>query len=285
MRYVKILGPGLTALVIACAETNEPDATPASAGVGGEMDGAAGEVSLGAASGAGGALGEGGAAVVGAGEGGAIETGVAGAAGAEEASAGAPGAPASYECDGDGARFVTSVVDHSFGDGQDFGQEEFPAPILGAPLGGGCCKGSLDVTSLGEGGFVIVEFDGNVILDDEGSDFIVFENAFVPSGADASAVFAEVGSVSVSQDGFEWHSFPCTADEYPFGDCAGWHPVLSNPDEAEPSAFDPETAGGDAFDLGELGLDWARYVRIEDRADVDGTFDLDAVAIVHPGCP
>jgi hypothetical protein len=275
MRYAKILSPGLMALAMACAETNEPDAPPASAGVGGEADGAAGEVSLGGASGVGGALGEGGAAVVSAGEGGAIQTGVAGAA----------GALASYECDGEGARFVTSVVDHAFGDGQDFGQEEFPAPILGAPLGGGCCQGSLDVTSLGEGGFVIVEFDGNVIRDGDGPDFIVFENAFVPSGAEASAVFAEVGSVSVSQDGVEWLSFPCTADEYPFGDCAGWHPVLSNPDAAEISAFDPETAGGDAYDLAELDLAWARYVKIEDRADVDGTFDLDAVGIVHPGCP
>jgi hypothetical protein len=288
MRYVNLLGPCLVALVVACAETNEPEPTLAAAGVGGEADGSAGDGSPGAESGAGGALGEGGAPVASAGLGGMIETGAAGAAGiagAEETSAGAGGEPAAYACDGEGARFVTSVIDHEFGDGQDFGQEEFPAPILGAPLGGGCCQGSLDVTSLGEGGFVIVEFDGNVIVDGEGPDFIVFENAFVPSGAEASAVFAEIGSVSVSQDGVEWHSFPCTADEYPFGDCAGWHPVLSNPDDGETSPFDPETAGGDAYDLGELGLDFARYVRIEDRVDVDGTFDLDAVAIVHPGCP
>lgn len=285
MRYVKILGPCLVALVVACAEANEPETAPSAAGVGGEADGSAGDVSLGDASGAGGALGEAGAPAASAGEGGMIDTGLAGAAGAQASSAGAAGESASYDCDGKGARFVTSVVDHEFGDGQDFGQEEFPAPILGAPLGGGCCQGSLDVTSLGEGGFVIVEFDGNVIRDGDGPDFIVFENAFVPSGAEASAVFAEVGSVSVSQDGVEWLSFPCTADEYPFGDCAGWRPVLSNPDESEISPFDPETAGGDAYDLGELDLEWARYVKIEDRADVDGTFDLDAVAIVHAGCP
>jgi hypothetical protein len=282
MRKIVLLG-ALGALVLACSETNDPAPADGAAGAAGEVSsesgGSAGESPVLAGAGAAGEprndAGAGGASTVEGGEGGV------------EASAGNPGgagaAPA-FECTGEGARFVTDVVDFAFGEGQDHGQDEFPQPILGAPLGGGCCMGSLDVTSLGEGGFVVVEFENNVITDGEGPDFIVFENPFVPQGADESTVFAEIGSVAVSQDGDEWFDFPCTADEYPFGDCAGWRAVLANADDNELSPFDPEAAGGDAFDLSDVGLEWARYVRVEDREDVEGTFDLDAVAIVNAGC-
>ncbi len=47
-------------------------------------------------------------------------------------------------------------------------------------------------------------------------------------------------------------------------------------------------AGGDAFDLSDVGLSWARYVRIEAAGFIDGPdgpdnagFDLDALAAVH----
>ena len=51
-------------------------------------------------------------------------------------------------------------------------------------------------------------------------------------------------------------------------------------------ARDPETAGGDAFDLADLGLTRARYVRVRDSganvyAGVSGGFDLDAMAVVN----
>lgn len=290
MRDTLLRGISLGLVVLACSETNEPvDAGVAGAAgdVSLEAGGAAGELSVEAGGFAGSAPAEGGAGGAPASTGGAPSE--AGASGGEDSAgrsgdAGEAGAPPTFTCDGEGARFVTEVVDFEFGEGQDHGQADFPQPILGAPLGEGCCMGSLDVTSLGEGGFVVVEFEGNVVTDGEGPDFIVFENAFVPQGADESAVFAEIGRVSVSQDGVEWFDYPCTADEYPFGACAGWHAVLANADENELSPLDPEVAGGDAFDLRDLGLDWARYVRVEDRADVEGTFDLDAVAIVNAGC-
>jgi len=47
------------------------------------------------------------------------------------------------------------------------------------------------------------------------------------------------------------------------------------------------TAGGDAFDLADVGLAEARYVRITDRGDLGGlagVFDLDAVGIVNLEC-
>lgn len=193
-----------------------------------------------------------------------------------------------YQCDGVGARFATSVTSYEFGGGQTFGQDHFPAAVLGPPSGGGCCAGSLDVTSLGDGGYAVLEFDRNVIVDEPGADFLVFENPFQSSESAAESTYAELGTVSVSQDGETWFDYPCTADAYPYGECAGWHPVLANPKTNDVDPLSPEAAGGDAFDLGDVGLEWARYVRVSDRPEAEGgvgTFDLDAAAIVHPGCP
>jgi hypothetical protein len=168
------------------------------------------------------------------------------------------------------------------------GQEEFPEPVFGPPQGKGESQGAASgVVSLGNGGSVVLGFGGNWIVDGPGPDFIVFENAF-QVGDDADNVFAELATVSVSQDGENWRQFPCTASEPPYGSCAGWRPVLANADENDLDPLDPEEAGGDAFDLSDVCLSSARYVRITDRADLDaaldGVFDLDAVGIVHAAC-
>jgi hypothetical protein len=173
-------------------------------------------------------------------------------------------------------------VDHRFGDGQNFGQDSFPAAIFGGPRGGGTAQGSLDVVSLGDGGFVVLGF-GAEIVDGPGTDFLVFENPF-DVGGDSTRPLAELGRVAVSADGETWHEFPCTADQYPYGSCAGWHPVLANVDDNDIDPFDPSVAGGDPFDLADLGLERALYVRITDVPGDDGVFDLDAVAIVHAEC-
>lgn len=186
-----------------------------------------------------------------------------------------------------GSRFAVSVRDHHFGPGQNFGQADFPEPVLGPPRGGGCCGGSLDVVSLGNGGYVELAFNGTVIVDGPGPDFLVFENPFFPGG-DESSPNAELATVAVSEDGESWREFPCTESAYPYGTCAGWHPVYANVDNNRIDPTDPDVAGGDPFDLAELGIDRARYVRITDRADLDGSldgvFDLDAVAIVNAEC-
>lgn len=77
-------------------------------------------------------------------------------------------------------------------------------------------------------------------------------------------------------DGDTWHAFPCTASEAPYDDCAGITPVLA------------DGTGGDAFDLADIEVSEARYVRITDRADLqgfEGVFDLDAVGITNAACP
>ncbi len=197
---------------------------------------------------------------------------------------GAPGAGAA-SCDGPGARFATSVVSACLGAAQGFGQDRLPDIVLGPPKGGGCCGGSLDVLSLGDGGSIVLAFEGNAIIDGPGADFLVFENAFERGGGDAASVFAELATVEVSEDGAAWSAFPCAADRYPHDGCAGWHPVHANPDENDVDPLDPSSAGGDPFDLAEIGVPLARFVRITDRAGTPDVFDLDAVGIVHALCP
>ncbi|MBI4952188.1 MAG: hypothetical protein HY908_09150 [Myxococcales bacterium] len=189
------------------------------------------------------------------------------------------GGGASSACDA----FATEVVSVTFGPGQSFGQDAMPAIVLGPPHGGGVASGSLDVVSLGDGGEVTLAFGDTAIVDGPGADFVVFENPFQPLG-DPDLVFAELGTVAVSADGVTFVAFPCSADDTappPYGSCAGWHPVLLDGDAGP---VDPETSGGDPFDLADVGLAEARFVRVVDRPDLASVLDLDAVGIVHPSC-
>jgi hypothetical protein len=200
--------------------------------------------------------------------------------------------------------FVTRVVSFSPTDCAGFGAASMPSIVEGPPVGGGTDHGSTDVVSLGSGGSIVVSFEPNAIVDGPGVDFIVFENPFWIAG-NSSNVYAEPGEVSVSDDGVTWHAFPCTPTlaqasdgtgaAPPYGQCAGWRAVYSNPQNGI-SPIDPTTAGGDPFDLASIGVTHARYVKIVDRTtescpasgadkpDTNG-FDLDAVAIVHAGQP
>lgn len=191
------------------------------------------------------------------------------------------------------SRFASRVVEVKLGDCAGFGLAAMPDVVLGPPEGGGDTQGSLDVLSLGVGGSISLSFEADPIVDGPGTDFLVFENAFF-AGGNPLKPFAELATVSVSDDGVTWSTFPCTAlatDPAPYGACAGWHPVRSASSNGV-SPFDPEKAGGDPFDLADLGVKRARFVRIVDRglgecpkspAEKVSTvgFDLDAVASVH----
>jgi hypothetical protein len=192
-------------------------------------------------------------------------------------------------------RFVTSVVSFTPGDCAGFGIPEMPSIVMGPPVGGGCCSGSLDVVSLGHAGEIVLDFAPNAIIDGRGVDFIVFENPFWVGG-DPSRPYAKLGEVSVSEDGTTWKSFPCTPGAGPvYGTCAGWRPVFSAPGNGI-SPVDSNAAGGDSFDLADLGLSAARFVRIRDLGTVacptdpamkstSGGFNLDAIAIVNAKTP
>jgi hypothetical protein len=186
--------------------------------------------------------------------------------------------------------FAGGVADYAPSGSGGFGSERLPDVVLGPPQGGGTGAGSTDVCSLGCGGSIVVEL-GVRAVDGPGPDLIVFENAFETG---AGGVFAEPGEVSVSADGVEWRTFECVLDGEPaLAGCAGVTPVLANPDNGlDPT--DPAVAGGDAFDLADVGLPAARFVRILDRTGdyygstpwctaPKGGFDLDAVSVVNGG--
>jgi hypothetical protein len=191
---------------------------------------------------------------------------------------------APFACDGPGPRFASRVVAEAFGPGQSFGQDQLPGIVLGPPKGGGAAMGSLDVASLGVGGSITLAFDGNAIVDGPGVDFIVFENPFA-IGGDVSNPYAEPGTVAVSDDGVNWVSFPCTATMFPYGSCAGWHYVYANAATNTIDPTDPAVAGGDQFDLHDVGVARAQFVRVTSRPDLTTTFDLDAMSIVNAACP
>lgn len=183
------------------------------------------------------------------------------------------------------AQYVTKVVSFTPGPCAGFGADRMPGIVLGPPKGAGNGSGSLDVVSLGTGGTIIVSLEPNAIVDGPGVDFIVYENAFFLGGNPARDPFAEPGEVSVSDDGVTWTPFPCTATAPPWGECAGWHAVQP----AATESCDPAN-GGDPFDLADIGVHQARFVRIVDKTknqacsgdtpNTDG-FDLDAIGAIH----
>jgi hypothetical protein len=182
--------------------------------------------------------------------------------------------------------YATRIVSFDPGPGAGYGQDKLPNVVLGPPSGGGLDHGSLDVLSLGKGGSIVLGFERYAITDGPGPDLVVFENPFWPNG-DASKVYAEPGQVSVSEDGQSWATFPCDATgdgDGHFPGCAGVTPTLVY-DPKTTIPIDPAVTGGDVFDLADVGLTTANFVRVVDvsnngEAPTAG-FDLDAVGIIN----
>lgn len=174
--------------------------------------------------------------------------------------------------------FADSVVSFEPGEGAGFGQSELPDVVLGAPEGTDAGAPSLDVLSLGDGGVIVLGLDDLALADGEGVDLIVFENPMES--------WSETGIVGVSDDGESWTEWPCDTEdeEGGFPGCAGVEIVYAGPEGADPT--DPSEAGGDAFDLADIGVAHARFVRITDSGanaydGETGGFDLDAIALVQ----
>jgi hypothetical protein len=179
--------------------------------------------------------------------------------------------------------YASELISFEPGEHAGFGMNKLPEVVLGPPRGGGTGVGGLHVVSLGVGGEIVLGFGAREISDGPGADLIVFENVFWANG-DPDAAFSEPGEVAVSEDGERWEAFPCDPSA-PIDEsgCAGMHPTLAY-DAAKMPELDPDETGGDAFDLADVGLSSARYVRIRDLSDEgEGTsagFDLDAVGVV-----
>jgi len=178
--------------------------------------------------------------------------------------------------------YASEVVSFSPGSNAGFGEDDLPQVVLGPPEVGPPSSGAQDVLSLGVGGEIVLGFGGRQVLDGPGVDLIIWENPFWVGG-NPEQPFAELGEVAVSEDGVTWHEFPCDPeleDGFDPG-CAGWRPRREF-DVCAPLV--PEEAGGDTYDLADLGLAAIRYVRIRDLAaggaPPSAGFDLDAVGAV-----
>jgi hypothetical protein len=196
-------------------------------------------------------------------------------------------------CSGIGADSVAFV---NYGANAGFGQGSFPGIVLGMPKGAGPSMGSLDVLSLGKSGDITLVFLDEIIVDGPGYDLAVFENPFFISG-DSGKAYVEVAFVELSVEGDSFVSYPFDFDStiQPVGNparykgLAGVWPVNSY--EGVPDPRNPDSSGGDLFDLSLVGLENARFVRIIDAGDsiYDGGwkskgsagFDLDAAVAMH----
>ncbi len=202
---------------------------------------------------------------------------------AEEETGGEPTEPPAIGEDTPCTGHAAAVVSFSPGTGSGYGMDSLPGIVMGPPHGAGNVRGSTHVLSLGRLGEIVLDLGDCALVDGPGADLIVFENAFFISG-DPENPYAELGVVGVSEDGVDFVEFACSADDFPYTGCAGWNPVYSSTSNRI-SPFDIANAGGDHFDLADLDIGVAHYIKIRDAGTEGfGTsvgFDLDAISVVH----
>jgi len=176
------------------------------------------------------------------------------------------------------------VVSFTPGQNAGFGNNFFPENVLGMPdpsVGISAFNPSTkpqEILGLGHGGEIVLTFTDNYIVNGEGVDFTVFENVFYFMGT--TDPFIEAAIVSVSQDGANWYTFPYDTSTY-----AGFAGVTPTKDNQHPT--DPAVSGGDQFDLTDVNLEYASFVKLTDIGDLkqeglwNDHFDLDAVVAVN----
>lgn len=181
--------------------------------------------------------------------------------------------------------WVDEVVSFKPGISAELDSVYFPDNVLGPPDQSPWLseynprKNPQEVLSLGHGGEIVLKFVDNAgIVDEAGVDFTVFADVFI-STVDQQPVI-EAGIVAVSQDGTNFFEFPY--------DLETWRGLAGVTPTKDPYHFmDADRSGGDSFDLADVGLAWAKYVKITDLGDrkkegpTNGDFDLDAVVAVH----
>lgn len=168
-----------------------------------------------------------------------------------------------------------------------------PALAANGARGGGTGAGGVDVYSLhldGPREELVLSFSEHVVVDGEGPDLVVFENAFEVRGG---GNFMDPVIVAVSEDGETFVEFPhrfegteYDPDPAAWTGFAGIHPVRHDTDDRRTPAVDDPEAGGDRFDLADVGLDFVTHIRLRPAkgfphdAVSDGP-DIDAVYAIH----
>lgn len=235
--------------------------------------------------------------------------------------------PAEVGLFSDNDPFADAVVVFSPLSPGGFGAIDMPGIVLGPPQGAGSWGGSLDVVSLHAkefddsppcGGSILLEFYDNIVVNEEGDDFSVFENVFYIAGW-VERRWMEPAVVSVSQDGSSFYEFAidyvphynddgsinCFNPYSYYKGFAGVDAVFSN--DCYPDPRNPTVSGGDSFDLDDISkksLTWIRYIKITSTGDkwmidINGDivqhthdftacsgagpsgFDLDGVCAIH----
>jgi len=186
---------------------------------------------------------------------------------------------------------LDTVFSFKPGQGQNNGQspEYYPKNIFGLPTKTATeyipASSPDDMLSLGLGGEIIVGFINYSIVDGDGPDFTVFENAFINPAN--NKIFAEPAKIAVSEDGINYFEFPF--DSLTLQGCAGTKPTYGSKD-----TFNPSESGGNAFDLKDLGLSRINFIKITDICEkvlnnknhpfydaIITGFDLDAIVGLH----
>lgn len=159
------------------------------------------------------------------------------------------------------------LISVSFGDGSIFGQDSlyFPQNVFSGPDTSARINiGSADpieIASLGLSGEIILGFN-KPVLNKNGYDFTVFENAFlIQFGPRAGEIFAEPAKVSVSADGITYYTFPF--DSLTLDGCAGTIPTNGNENPQNPAV-----SGGNSFDIELLGLSEISFVKLTDISEI-----------------
>ncbi len=188
---------------------------------------------------------------------------------------------------------IDTVLSFTPGSGQDFGHgaDVFPENIFGLPSTNASetvpAAAEQDILSLGLKGEIVVGIKDYYIVDGDGADFTIFENAFLNQATEK--IFAEPAVISVSEDGIHFVEFPF--DSLSLAGLAGKTPTYG-----DQNPYNPEVSGGDSYDLADLGLNQISWIKIRDVAtyaslDEDSPyyyplvmlsgFDLDAVLCIN----
>ncbi len=144
--------------------------------------------------------------------------------------------------------------------------------------GEGC--GSSDVAQLSleppEDAYIILSWSGRRVTNGPGADFVVFENPFRISGS--TSVFMEQMVVFLSRNGVDWVPFPhdyTAPNETVYSNnpehwrgFAGVNPVMFHEENNPVDPFDPDSAGGDHFDLSDLPEDGGEAQAIREEGFV-----------------
>lgn len=160
--------------------------------------------------------------------------------------------------------FIDTVYSFTPGEGQSAGQSSlyFPENIFGAPSI--YAERNIaeirpeEILSLGLGGEIILGVRNGFISNGEGDDFTIFENAFEINFN--KKMYAEPAIVSVSLDSVEWFTFDFDLDS--LTGLAGTNYTIGNNPNSE-YGF----SGGNSFDLGELGLEKIKYIKLKDTTE------------------